>query len=127
MTKITGDIASGITMLSETRKSAESIFTLIKGITGKVDTVSDAMGDLGVTIIDIIEQARTLEKVSHTIQNSTTEQRKSMEENARTVLRLSEMAQDVAETSRRLQEFTHVIADKANGLKEIVMAGRKDE
>ncbi|MBP7736142.1 MAG: hypothetical protein KA369_09245 [Spirochaetes bacterium] len=127
VTKITGDIASGITMLSETRKSAESIFTLIKGITGKVDTVSDAMGDLGVTIIDIIEQARTLEKVSHTIQNSTTEQRKSMEENARTVLRLSEMAQDVAETSRRLQEFTHVIADKANGLKEIVMAGRKDE
>ncbi len=127
VTKITSDIASGITMLSETRKSAEGIFTLIKGITGKVDAVSGAMGDLGVIIIDIVEQARTLEKVSHTIQNSTTEQRKSMEENSRTVLRLSEMAQEVAETSRQLQQFTHVIADKANGLKEIVMAGRKDE
>lgn len=127
VTKITGDIASGIDMLGETKRSTEAIFNLIKGITGKVDAVSGAMGDLGVIIIDIVEQARTLEKVSHTIQNSTTEQRKSMEENSRTVLRLSEMAQEVAETSRQLQQFTHVIADKANGLKEIVMAGRKDE
>jgi methyl-accepting chemotaxis protein len=127
VTKITSDIASGIDMLTETKKSTEAIFTLIKGITGKVDTVSAAMGDLGGIILKIIEQARMLEEVSRTIQNSTTEQRKSMEENSRTVLRLSEMAQGVAETSRRLQQFTHVIADKANELKNIVMAGKKDE
>ena len=68
-----------------------------------------------------------LEEVSRTIQDSTTEQRKSMEENARTILRISEMAQGIAEASRQLQRFTHVIADKANELKGIVMAGRMTE
>ncbi len=127
VTKITSDIASGIAMLNETRKSTEAIFTLIKGITGKVDTVSGAMGDLGAIIMKIIDQARILEEVSRTIQNSTTEQRKSMEENSRTILRISEMAQGIAESSRKLQRFTHVIADKANELKEIVMTGKRDD
>jgi methyl-accepting chemotaxis protein len=110
-------------MLTETKKSTEAIFGLIRGITGKVDTVSGAMGDLGDIILNIVEQSRTLEEVSRTIQNSTTEQRKSMEENARTILRISEMAQSIAEASRQLQQFTHVIADKANELKGIVMTG----
>ncbi|HOT45535.1 MAG TPA: 7TM diverse intracellular signaling domain-containing protein [Spirochaetota bacterium] len=127
VTKITSDIASGIGMLTETKRSTEAIFDLIRGITGKVDTVSGAMGDLGAIILNIIEQSRILEEVSRTIQNSTTEQRKSMEENARTILRISEMAQGIAEASRQLQRFTHLIADKANGLKGIVMAGRTPE
>ena len=127
VTKITNDIASGIDMLTETKKSTEAIFTLIKGITGKVDTVSAAMGDLGTIIVKIIDQAKMLEEVSQTIQNSTTEQRKSMEENTRTIMRLSEMAQGIAESSNQLQQFTHVIADKANELKNIVMAGKEKE
>jgi methyl-accepting chemotaxis protein len=123
--KITQDIAKGITMLTETKVSTEEIFKLIKGITGKVDNVSNAMGDLGAIIMNIIEQARILDEVSQTIQSSTTEQRKSMEENSRTVLRLSEMAQGVAESSNQVQQFTNIITDKANELKEIVKSGRK--
>ncbi len=74
----------------------------------------------GNAISEVVGQANLMESMASDIADATREQNSSMEENIKTVSRLSEIAQEIASANQKILEFTGSIVEKSKQLQEIV-------
>lgn len=118
--KIIGDIDSGIRIVHETKQSTEDIFNMISTINEKVDAVKELMGNLGNAIENVTSQAEIMDALSRDIAASTGEQNISMSDTLKSVERLSEIAQEIAQHHQDIVDFTRRINEKSIVLDELV-------
>ncbi|MBN1496391.1 MAG: hypothetical protein JXA07_06460 [Spirochaetes bacterium] len=118
--KMIGDIKQGMAIVDETRKSIETIFGRIEDINERINNTRDVMSKQAEATREVTSQAELMDGLSRNIATATREQNTSMEENIKTVSRLSEIAQEVALANQKILEFTSSIMEKSGKLREII-------
>jgi methyl-accepting chemotaxis protein len=118
--KMIGDIKGGMAIVDETRKSIEIIFERIADINTRINNTRDVMTKQTEAIQEVTSQAELMDGLSRGIATATKEQNISMEENIKTISRLSEIAQEIALANQKILEFTASIMDKSGKLREII-------
>jgi len=118
--KMSGDISEGRNVVEETRKSIDGIFSLISDISNKIEESRDVLQKQGNAIHEVADQVDLMDDLSKNIALSTSEQNSSMEENIKTVERLSEIAQEIALFSMKIIDSTELISDKSGKLDGIL-------
>ncbi len=120
ISRIISDINEGMQMVDVTRSSTESIFSVLDEINSRIDQVETMIESQAGAFDDVIRQASIINSLSGEIAGSTVEQMKSMESSARSVKRLSEIADEVAALNRRILAFTETINEKARELNKLI-------
>jgi len=118
--KMIGDIKQGMAIVEETRKSIETIFGRIEDINERINNTRDVMSKQAEATREVTSQAELMDGLSRNIATATREQNTSMEENIKTVSRLSEIAQEVALANQKILDFTSSIMEKSGKLREII-------
>jgi methyl-accepting chemotaxis protein len=101
----------------------------ISTITGEIREVGGLLSDIGNTIKIITNLNTRISETSHSTEISTQEQQIATSESSKTILHISETAQDVVNHSLRIAESTKVVnqlSDELNGLIR-QMLGEKEE
>ncbi len=120
--RIITDIEEGSEIMSGTRESTVGVFNMIGTVQGNVESVRDLMGQQNKALEMVVRQSDVIDSLSREIVTSTTEQKNSMEQTMRTVERLSEMAQEIAQANARIMSFTEIITEKSRELSRAVGA-----
>jgi methyl-accepting chemotaxis protein len=118
--RIISDIDSGIGIVNETKQSTDEIFNMVNTINQKIDAVKELMGNLGNAIENVTNQAEIMDALSRDIAASTNEQNISMSDTLKSVERLSEIAQEIAQHNQDIVDFTRRINEKSIVLDELV-------
>ncbi|HSA16392.1 MAG TPA: methyl-accepting chemotaxis protein, partial [Spirochaetota bacterium] len=114
------DILQGKMIVDKTKKSIDIIFKSIEDINSLIDETKLVLTEQGNAISEVVGQANLMESMASDIADATREQNSSMEENIKTVSRLSEIAQEIASANQKILEFTGSIVEKSKQLQEIV-------
>lgn len=114
------DILQGKMIVDKTKKSIDVIFKSIEDINSLIDETKLVLTEQGNAISEVVGQANLMESMASDIADATREQNSSMEENIKTVSRLSEIAQEIASANQKILEFTGSIVEKSKQLQEIV-------
>ena len=114
------DIGQGKVIVDKTKKSIDVIFKSIDDINALIEVTKTVLTEQGNAINEVVRQAELMQTMSSDIADATREQNQSMEENIKTVSRLSEIAQEIASANQKIVEFTGSIAEKSNQLQEII-------
>ncbi|MBN2077706.1 MAG: hypothetical protein JW838_01990, partial [Spirochaetes bacterium] len=120
ITKILNDINEGMQRADVTRKSIESIFTVLDTIIGRMDQVESLIASQAGAFEDVIRQAEKINALSGGIAAATIDQMQSMESSARSVERLSEIADEIAALGKRILAFTETISGKSLELQKLI-------
>ncbi len=107
------DINRGTGIVSETKDSIEGVFTMVETIRAGIESVGSLMARQAETLDGVVTQARSADSLSLEIVTATDEQNRSMERTMETVSRLSQMAQEIADTNHRVLQSTKILNDKS--------------
>ncbi|MBN1497237.1 MAG: hypothetical protein JXA07_10745 [Spirochaetes bacterium] len=118
--KISQDIQEGMGMLDNTNKSIEVIFKMVEAINGRIDVVARHMDSQAQAIHDVSQQAELMDKLAEEITISSREQNAAMEETLKTISRLSDIAQEVSQSTITFNNVSRTINDRVKQLDEIV-------
>ena len=118
--QISQDIQEGMGMVNNTNNSIEVIFKMVQTINSRIDDVAKLMDRQAGSIRDVANQAELMDKLSEEITISTREQNSAMEETLKTISRLSDIAQEVSQSTVTISGISHSINEKVNQLDEIV-------
>jgi methyl-accepting chemotaxis protein len=114
------DIQEGMSIVNKTKDSIAVIFRSIEDINVLIEETKTVLTGQGDAINEVVKQADVMETMSRDIADATQEQNTSMEENIKTVFRLSEIAQEIAQANQKILEFTGSIMEKSTSLKDII-------
>ncbi len=114
------DIQGGMGMLDNTNNSIKVIFKMVESINIAIDTVTKLMVTQARSIHDVTKQAELMDTLSEEITISTREQKTSMVDTLNTISRLSDIAQEVSQSTITISGITKSINDKVIQLDEIV-------
>ncbi len=120
ISKIISDIDEGTRIVNATRASTDGIFSMVNEVGRGVDSVRDLMTKQSRALDLVIRQAEVIDRMSKEIVASTNEQNNSMEQTIRTISRLSEMAQEIAQGNTLIINFSNVIHEKAIELDGVI-------
>jgi methyl-accepting chemotaxis protein len=118
--QISQDIQEGMGMVNNTNSSIEVIFKMVQTINSRIDDVAKLMDQQARSIRDVATQAELMDTLSEEISLSTREQNSAMEETLKTISRLSDIAQEVSQSTVTISGISKSINDKVNQLEEIV-------
>jgi methyl-accepting chemotaxis protein len=118
--QISQDIQEGMGMLNNTNNSIEVIFKMVEAINSRIDVVQKHMESQAQAIHDVSKQAELMDKLSEEITISSREQNSAMEETLKTISRLSDIAQEVSQSTITINNISRSINDKVKQLDEIV-------
>ncbi|MBN1498092.1 MAG: hypothetical protein JXA07_15070 [Spirochaetes bacterium] len=124
---IISDIESSLKIMEDTRGSIEKIFSGVRLIGGKVESVAREMESLGRVMNTIVDQAVMLDDMSKSIALSTSEHKLSMDESAKMVLRISEMASAMARSTGDIVQFAGMMLERARELDSIIRENEEEE
>jgi methyl-accepting chemotaxis protein len=125
--KIISDISSSMTIMDDTRKSIEHIFTGIDAISGKVNAVAREMESLGNVIALIVNQSKLLDELTGMIAASTGEHKRSMDENVKMVTRIAEMASSISSSTSEIVKISGQMLKRAGDLDAIIRSNIGDK
>ena len=114
------DINDGKKIMEKTKFSVDVIFARIDQINKGIEETKAVLENQGIAIQEVRDQAGMMEKLSNDIAQATKEHTVSMEENIKTVSRLSEIAQEIAESSHKIIIFNQNIGEKSRYLEELI-------
>ncbi len=109
-----------MSIVNKTKDSIAVIFRSIEDINVLIEETKTVLTGQGDAINEVVKQADVMETMSRDIADATQEQNTSMEENIKTVFRLSEIAQEIAQANQKILEFTGSIMEKSTSLKDII-------
>ncbi|MBN2158129.1 MAG: hypothetical protein JW807_01945 [Spirochaetes bacterium] len=118
--QIAQDIDEGMEMVNNTNSSIEVIFKMVQSINSSIDNVTNLMAVQGKSIQDVTNQAEVMDKLAEEITLSTREQNTAMDETLKTISRLSEIAQEVSQSTITISNVSKSITEKVKQLDEIV-------
>lgn len=118
--QISQDIQEGMGMVNNTNSSVEVIFKMVQSINGRIEDVARLMERQAGSIRDVAHQAGLMDTISGEITISTREQNAAMEETLKTISRLSEIAQEVSQSTITISGISKTINDKVKQLDEMV-------
>ncbi|MFC1670209.1 7TM diverse intracellular signaling domain-containing protein [Spirochaetota bacterium] len=117
--EISQDIESGIEIVAVTKKSTSDVAQLIGTINKEINIVRMAMEKQEHAILQLVKQTDITKNLSKQVATSTNEQKTNMDESAKAIQNLSEMAQNIASTSISLQEFTKLLESSVQKLMDL--------
>ena len=112
ISQISLDIDSGMDMVKNTRDSIEITFRMVKAINYQIENVSGFLVEQAEVIESFTEQTNHMDVLSEEITTATREQNSSMNETINTISRLSEIAQEIAQSNVIINEVTETIESK---------------
>ena len=115
-----GDINDGKKIMEKTKSSVDVIFARIDEINKGIEETKAVLVNQGIAIQEVKDQAILMEKLSSDIARATREHTTSMEEDIKTVSRLSEIAQEIAESSQKIIRFNQAIGEKSGYLEALI-------
>ena len=118
--KIIGDISKGMKIMDDTRDSTEGIFKVVNVINEKIYNVTSAMNHQKEKIDEMVDESSILDSLSKVIAVCTNEQRISMQEGGGRISELTNFAQEVAESSIKIKDYTKNVVEKANELTSLI-------
>ncbi len=118
--QISQDIQDGMGMVNNTNSSIEVIFTMVETMNHRIDVTANLMADQAKAILDVTRQAEVMDGLADKITISSREQNSAMEELLRTISRLSEIAQEVSQSTHIISEISKSINRKVNAPDKIV-------
>jgi len=118
--QISQDIQDGMGMVNNTNSSIEVIFTMVETMNHRIDVTANLMADQAKAILDVTKQAEVMDGLADKITISSREQNSAMEELLRTISRLSEIAQEVSQSTHIISEISKSINRKVNAPDKIV-------
>ena len=117
---ITKDISEGLKIVDVTKESTDKIFSIMDSINIKIDSVKALMNEQAEAIDNVVKQASLIDSLSGEIASATSEQRVAMVESSKTVGKFAEMSYEIAESSKRILNFTGTISQKAKELDQLI-------
>lgn len=118
--QISQDIQEGMGMLNNTNNSIDVIFKMVETINDRISIVAKHMDSQAHAIQDVTRQAELMDSLSESISISSREQNAAMEETLKTISRLSDIAQEVSQSTVTINNISRTINDKVRQLDEIV-------
>ena len=118
--KMINDIKAGMAIVDETRKSIEIIFERIADINTRIENTREVMIEQTDAIQEVTSQAELMDGLSSSIATSIKDQNTSIDENIKTVYRLSEIAQEIALANQKILDFTASSMEKSGKLREMI-------
>jgi methyl-accepting chemotaxis protein len=115
-----GDINDGKQIMEKTKSSVDVIFERIDTINKGIEETKAVLVNQGIAIQEVKDQAGLMEKLAGDIALATREHTASMEEDIKTVSRLSQIAQEIAESSQKIIRFNRAIGEKSSYLEELI-------
>ncbi len=120
ITAITADINEGKKIVANTKDAIDVTFKMVNSINDKTDQVAVLMTQQGNAIKEVFQQAGMLESISREVATSTSEQNISMSETLKTIEKLSEMAQEIGLSNRKIIDVTQEVNEKALQLDNLI-------
>jgi len=114
------DIISGKTIVEKTKVSIEIIFSKINDINKSIEETKKVLTDQSTALDEVKNQADLMEGMAENISGATREHNLSMEENIKTVIRLSEIAEEIASSTKVILGFTRSISEKSGNLEGLI-------
>ena len=118
--KMISDIKAGMGIVDDTRKSVETIFERIADINTRIENTREVMVKQTEAIQEVSSQAELMDGLSGSIATAIKEQNSSIDENIKTVSRLSDIAQEIALANEKILDFTASIMEKSGKLREMI-------
>ena len=118
--QITADIREGMGLVELTEKSTDSVFAMLDDINESIDSVDKIMDEHARAIENVFNQSEVIDDLSSGIARATEEQKVSMIESAKTVENLSQMAQEVHNSGKQIQNLTVRINEKSHQLVDMI-------
>ncbi len=118
--KITADIEKGASIVVSTRASTGTIFDMVGAVQSSILQVSDLMTAQDSRLETVVKQVNLFDSKAEKIVTLTDQQKTSMELVLKTIKRLGEIAGEVADSNRKVLEFTGTIHEKAERLEKLV-------
>jgi len=118
--KITNDIDTGMNIVEVTKTSIDNVFTMLDDINDNIGSVENLMENQGKANGDVVKQTDLIGTLSSEIARSTEEQKTSMSESSIAVEHLSERANDINHSGRRILELTATINRESKGLLDLI-------
>ncbi|OHD66630.1 MAG: hypothetical protein A2176_05025 [Spirochaetes bacterium RBG_13_51_14] len=118
--QISQDIQEGLGMVNNTNNSIQVIFKTVEAVNSRIDAVAKLMTSQAVSIQDVTKQAELMDNLSEEITISTREQNSAMEETLNTISRLSDIAQEVSQSTVTISDVSRSINEKVKQLDGIV-------
>ena len=115
-----GDINDGKKIMEKTKSSVDVIFARIDQINKGIEETKAVLENQGIAIQEVRDQAGLMEKLSKDIAQATREHTVSMEEDIKTVSRLSQIAQEIAESSLKIIRYNQAIGEKSSYLEQLI-------
>jgi methyl-accepting chemotaxis protein len=115
-----GDINDGKNIMEKTKSSVDIIFARIDQINKGIEETKAVLENQGIAIQEVRDQAGLMEQLSKDIAQATREHTASMEEDIKTVSRLSQIAQEIAESSQKIIRFNQAIGEKSSYLEQLI-------
>ena len=107
--QISQDIQEGMGMLNNTNSSIEVIFKMVEAINSRIDAMSKLMTSQAASIQDVTKQVGIMDTLSEETTISTREQNSAMEETLKTISRLSDIAQEVSESTITISDVNDAV------------------
>ena len=120
VSKIITDIEEGANIVNDTTTTTDVIFQMVGTIDEGIGSVRDLMTAQNSALEVVVSQAEVTDSISRDIVTSTNEQKNSMEHSLDTVERLSEMAQEIAQSNQKIIEFAEQIAKRTIKLSSVI-------
>ncbi len=120
ITTITADINEGKKIVANTKDAIDVTFKMVGSINEKTDHVAEMMERQGQAIKEVFLQAKMMDDISREVETSTSEQNMSMNETLKTIEKLSEMAQEIGLSNRKIIDVTRDINEKALALDALI-------
>ncbi len=120
VSRITSDIEDGLSMVMDLKSTIEQIFNLVNQINTGIEIVVEKVAEQSTAINTVSHQSGVINELSREVARSINEQSDSMEESLASVQRLAEMASDIAESNRKILEFTRTINEKALTMDSVI-------
>ncbi len=114
------DIADGTIIVRETTGSTSMVFSMVGAIKTGIDSVGSLMQKQVAALDRVMKQVDTADSLSHNIVTAYKEQNMSMGQTMKTVERLSQMAQEIAESNERIINSTKVLNEKSGELLKLI-------
>ena len=114
------DIADGSRIMNDTTKSTDVIFQMVTTVDSGVDSVRELMEKQGKALQMVVNQSDVINTMSNEIVISTDKQKNSMEHSMETVMRMSDMAQEIADSNQKIVNIARQISEKTARLSSVI-------
>jgi methyl-accepting chemotaxis protein len=115
------DIADGSHIMNNTTKSTDVIFQMVTTVDSGVDSVRELMVKQGKALQMVVNQSDVINTMSNEIVISTDKQKNSMEHSMETVTRMSDMAQEIADSNQKIVNIARQISEKTARLSSVII------